>query len=273
MTSGPVVVKIGGTMIEDAATAPALWRAIADLHRSRPSGVVVVHGGGASVDRRLEQLGMPTRRREGIRLTPADQLDEIVSVLAGRLNKSIVAALHRLGVRAVGLCLGDGDAVPTALSTRFSFDPGRVGDVVDTQTGGASRGPRGENLVGLLLASGYLPVLSSIGIDREGFLNVNADDAAAGAARVIGASDLVLLTDVAGILDGSGRVVESIDSAGIEGLIGSGAITGGMIVKARAAARTARRLGSPVVILSGAGAGDLEKWVAGHQAGTRVKPD
>lgn len=272
MTGGPVVVKVGGTMIEDSTTAPALWAAIAAMHRSGPSGVVVVHGGGASVDRRLALLGMKTQRREGIRITPPEQLDEIVAELSGRINKSIVASLQRLGVRAVGLCLGDGGAVPTARATRYGFDPGRVGEVSEPTESDQGRSGRPANLLRVLLESGFLPVLSSIGIDAGGFLNVNADDAAAGTARVLGASGLVLLTDVPGILDGEGRVVASIDSGGIEGLISSGAITGGMIVKARAAAATAKRLGAPVVILSGAGSRDLEKWVAGEAAGTRVSP-
>ncbi len=268
--AGPVVIKVGGTMVEDPRTSPPLWNAVAKLHREHPGGVVVVHGGGKAVDRHLDRLGMTTERREGIRITPAEQLDEIVGVLAGRVNKSIVGQFLRIGVRAVGLCLGDGGAVPTAKTTRYSFDPGRVGDVVEAAAGAAVEGK--TDLLRVLLGSGFLPVLSSIGIDGDGFLNVNADDAAAGTARVIGASALVLMTDVPGILDGSKRLVAEIDRGGIERLIGTGEISGGMIVKARAAVETATRIGAPVVILSGAGAEALEAWCRGEASGTRVLP-
>ncbi|HLO39967.1 MAG TPA: acetylglutamate kinase [Phycisphaerales bacterium] len=263
--TGPIVIKVGGTMVEDAATAPGLWKAVSQLHVQHPGGVVVVHGGGKAVDRHLDRLGMKTDRQEGIRITPPEQLDEIVSVLAGRVNKSIIAQFHRIGGRAVGLCLGDGDAITTAKTTRYAFDPGRVGDVVE-----GSAGERG--LLSVLLKAGFLPVLSSIGIDRDGFLNINADDAAAGVARAVGASSLVLMTDVPGILDGQKRLIPTIDLRGIESRITSGEITGGMIVKARAAAQTATRIGAPVVILSGAGPAALESWCRGEASGTAVQP-
>lgn len=265
--AGPVVIKVGGTTVEDRGTAGVLWNAIAELHRKRAAagnaGVVVVHGGGKAVDRHLERLGMTSERREGIRITPPEQLDEIVAVLAGRINKGIVGEFHVRGMRAVGLCLGDGDAVPTAKTRRYLFDPGRVGEVVESESAAE------RSLLAVLLREGFLPVLSSIGIDREGFLNVNADDAAAGVARVIGASALVLMTDVPGILDGGKKLVPEIDEAGIERMIAGGEISGGMIVKARAAVETASRIGAPVVILSGAGA---DAWCRGDVAGTRVLP-
>ncbi len=268
MIAGPVVIKVGGSTVEDRQGAPKLWAAIAGLHRTHAGGVVVVHGGGRAVDRHLERLGIVSERREGIRITPADQLDEIAGVLAGRVNKGIVGQFLGLGVRAVGLCLGDGGAVPTAKSTRYAFDPGRVGEVLERH-GGAADGP---GLLELLIGNRFLPVLSSIGIDREGFLNVNADDAAAGVAALLGAGALVLMTDVAGILDGNRELVREADPAGIERLIASGEISAGMIVKARAAAHTAARIGAPVVILSGAGPDALEAWCRGEPAGTRVLP-
>ena len=263
---GPVVIKVGGTMVEDLSTAPALWKSIAELHASNASGVVLLHGGGKAVDRHLDRLGMTTIRKEGIRVTPPEQLDEIVGVLGGRINKGIVAQLLAVGARAVGLCLGDGNAIPTAKTTRYSFDPGRVGEVDE------SASTRDPNLLKVLLEEKFLPVLSSIGIDPEGFLNVNADDAAAGVARVLGASALVLMTDVPGILDGKKALVPEIDEAGIVRLIASGEISGGMIVKARAASQTAIKIQAPVVILSGAGPAALQAWCRGEPSGTRVLP-
>ncbi|CAG0982465.1 acetylglutamate kinase [Phycisphaerales bacterium] len=264
--SGPIVIKIGGTTLEDRASAPALWRALASLHASHAGGVVLVHGGGKAVDRHLDRLGFTTRRRDGIRITPPDQLDEITGVLAGRINKSVVGSLIAAGAKAVGLCLGDGQAVPTKKTDRYSFDPGRVGQI---EIGVAEPG----NLLRVLLSGGFLPVLSSIGIDPHGeFLNVNADDAAAGVAAMLKAEALVLLTDVSGILDGQKRLVPQADARRVDGMIESGEISGGMIPKARAAVETARNIGAPVVILSGNDPSALSDWASGKLVGTRITP-
>ncbi|MDX2131416.1 MAG: acetylglutamate kinase [Planctomycetota bacterium] len=266
MSGRVVVIKVGGTTLEDRRSGPGLWRAIAALHAGRApdGGVVLVHGGGKAVDRHLDRLGFTTERREGIRITPPEQVEEIAAVLAGRINKSLVGALARAGARGVGLCLGDGGAVPTRAARRYTFDPGRVGEVVD---GRAETG----NLLRHLLAGGFLPVLCSIGLDEAGeYLNVNADDAAAGVAAMLGAEALVLCTDVPGILDERGQVVPEVDGAGIDALIAGGVVTGGMVPKVRAARDAARRVGAPVVILSGNDPGALEAWASGGRVGTRV---
>src|SRR5262245_39511718 len=83
MGNRPIILKVGGTTLEDQSSAPALWRAIADLSRTHNGGTLLVHGGGKAVDRHLERLGFSTERREGIRITPSDQVEEITAVLAG----------------------------------------------------------------------------------------------------------------------------------------------------------------------------------------------
>lgn len=260
LATGPLVLKIGGTTLEQQSATPDLWRALVALAAKQP--VVLLHGGGKAVDRHLARLSFGTERKEGIRITPADQIGEIVSVLAGGVNKGLVASINAAGGAAVGLCLGDGGAVPTAKTTRFSFDPGLVGDV---QPVGDAR------LLRVLLKEGFLPVVSSIGIDAEGrFLNVNADDAAAGVAAILNASALVLLTDVAGILDADGKVVPEISPDGIERLIESGVIRGGMIPKARAAAETTRATGTAVVILNGNDPASFERFLRAERVGTRI---
>ncbi|MBI1189969.1 MAG: acetylglutamate kinase [Tepidisphaera sp.] len=287
----PLVLKVGGTTLEDRAPGDALWRTIGALHAGHAGGVVLVHGGGKAVDKHLDRLGFVTQRREGIRVTPPEQLDEIVAVLAGRINKAVAGALCASGAKAVGLCLGDGMAVPTRLATKYSFDVGRVGEVVlNARTGGtpgllqrpmAGTGgtpvpPTAPNLLSVLLANGFLPVVSSIGIDEAGgFLNINADDAAAGIAARLNAAALVLLTDVPGILDGAKRLVREVSPGavggqeGIEGLITRGEITGGMIVKARAAAEVATTSGVPVIITD-ASVASLEALAKGEATGTRI---
>lgn len=271
MSAGPMIIKIGGVALERQAESPELWTALLHLHRARHAGVggglVLVHGGGKAVDRMLERLGIVSERREGIRITTPEQIDVVAGVLAGRMNKALVgcvnAAAGSIGspTRAVGLCLGDGGLCSCVKSERYGFDAGRVGEVV----GGDPA------LVRSLLAKGYLPVISSIGMDGEGgFLNINADDAAAALVPILGAAGLVLLTDVAGIKDGSGAIVPELTSGGVEAMIASGEISGGMIPKARAAAGVAARTGADVFIMSGDRVEPLIEWTRGRAAGTRV---
>jgi acetylglutamate kinase len=263
MSARPLVVKIGGAGVDEPRNAQGLWRAVAAAHEAASGGLVLVHGGGRAVDAQLDRLGMKTQRRDGIRITPPEQLAAIVGVLAGVVNKALVGALNATGVRAVGLCLGDGAAVRTATAEGLGFDPGRVGRV----TGGDG------GVLRTLLAAGFLPVLCSIGLDDRGeFLNVNADDAAAGVAQVLAARGLILLTDVEGILGPGGRPLEETDAEEIETLIASGTVSGGMVPKARAAASAARAAGAPATIASWSHPEVLVRLARGEQAGTRVLP-
>lgn len=265
LTVGPIVIKIGGTTLEDPRTSPLLWDAIAALSRSRPEGVIVVHGGGKAVDRLLDKLGFTVERKQGLRITPPDQMDYIAGVLAGSINKSIVAHLTKRGVKAVGLCLGDGRSLPIARKILPDVDLGLVGEVTITP------GTRSGGVFGALSAWGWVPVVSSIGIDAQGtLLNINADDGAAGLAYHVHASTLVLMTDVPGILDDHKQIIPTTDGPNIERLIRQGTIDGGMIPKARAAAAAAAQIQAPVVILSGNDPSGLADWGAGKPVGTRV---
>lgn len=256
----PVVIKVGGRALEEQITAGALWLAILEIHRKH--GVILVHGGGAAVDRQLARLGLVSQKRDGIRITPPEHMEQIVGVLAGVTNKTLVGAINREGGKAVGMCLGDGQLTQTRISTRYGFDAGRVGEVESCDDG----------IAHTLLAAGYLPVVCSIGLDAQGeFLNINADDAATGLASRIRARALVLLTDVPGIKGKDGLVAE-VDSTMIEQMIATGEISGGMVVKARSAAETARAIGSPVVILSGQDATAIQDWSTGKSVGTQVLP-
>lgn len=263
-TTGPVLLKIGGTALENQRQLPQLWQTIASLHAAEPGGVVLVHGGGKAVDRHVDKLGFTTQRREGIRITPPDQLDAIIGMLCGTINKAIVSALARASAKGVGLSLADARCIPAVKADTFAFDPGRVGRVVPP--GADADAP----LLRLLLAHRYLPVLSSIGIDAEGeCLNLNADDAAAGVAMYLGARAAIFMTDVAGILDASGRVLPEISPGAVQGLIDAGTITEGMAVKVRAAGRAFEALGTPTWIMSGNDPTSLADWARGRPVGTR----
>jgi acetylglutamate kinase len=264
MSRGPLVIKIGGAGVDEPGKAAALWRALEEAHRALGGQLVLVHGGGRAVDQHLDRLGMATERREGIRITPDDQIPEIVAVLAGRVNKALVGAIHAsTGLRAVGLCLGDGRAVQSVKAEHYAFDPGRVGTV----SGGDGL------LLNTLMGAGFLPVLCTIGLDEDGRpLNINGDDGAAGVAAITHARGLVLLTDVAGILGDDGSLIGQITGPEIAALIDRGTIRGGMIPKATAAARAAEAAGAPAIIASWNNPADLVRIARGEPAGTRVLP-
>jgi acetylglutamate kinase len=260
---GPIVLKLGGLAIDDPASNGLLWEAVAKLARSAPGGLVVVHGGGILVDRHLAALGIASERREGIRITPPEQVWEITSVLAGRVNVALVGALRVAGAKPVGVSLGSSGVANCKKSTKFTFDPGQVGEV---------SGGDGSALMALL-RSGFLPVVSCIGIGDDGVpLNINADDAASGLALNLNADRLILLTDVAGIQDENGAVVPEISTEGVNDLITRGVITGGMIAKARAAIDAADRSGAPTVIASWKTPKIIADLARGLKAGTCVMP-
>lgn len=253
----PIVIKIGGSTLEDIQALTPLWQALVALNRP----TILVHGGGKAVDALLSRLNLPVERREGLRVTPPDQMDLIAGVLAGTVNKKLVGAINAAGGRAVGLCLGDGQLL-TCVQKSESL--GRVGEVT-------SPARSGGGIVTTLLAAGFLPIISSIGIDASGgLLNLNADDAAAGLAKSLSASTLVLLTDVPGIKGGDGKLRPTLSPHQIESMIQSNEITGGMIVKARSAVHAAQSTGAAVVILSGERPDALQAYLAGQQVGTTI---
>lgn len=232
-----IVLKVSGKAIDDPSHSVALWQAV----KSASSGdrVLIVHGGGKQVDALLNRLNEPIERIDGIRLTPPSQMGFIAGVLAGEVNLTLVGALQKQGVRAVGLSLGSAGVLRTKLDPRFAHPGGRVGLAE----------PGDAPLVDLLTSNGYIPVISSIGIDAEGgLLNINADDAAGSLAQSLKADVLVFISDVSGVLDASGSLIERINADEVEKLIADGIVTGGMAAKLRAAALIANESHTEIVI-------------------------
>jgi acetylglutamate kinase len=262
----PLVVKVGGAGVDTPREQASLWRAVLEAHRALDGQLILVHGGGRAVDAHLDRLGMSSERIEGLRVTPKEQMPEITSVLAGRVNKALVGAINACATDspAVGLCLGDGGLLATAQTTSPSGrDLGRVGKPV----------PGESTLLRLLLRNRYLPVVCSIGIDPAGeALNVNADDAASGLAHSLGARALVLLTDVTAVLDEHGKPIEHLTADTIDTLIARGTIHGGMVPKVRAALSAARTSGAPACISSWSRPDDLVRLARGERVGTLVTP-
>ncbi len=239
--SAPLVVKIGGALIDAAAQHASAFAGLIALHHSHAGGIILVHGGGAQVDRQLALLGITTPRIEGIRVTTREAIDQVVGVLAGSVHMRLLGVLKGQGANCIGLSLCDGGLCECRHSMKYSFDVGEVGEVI----GGDPA------VIHALLALGCLPVVNSIGLSANGEpLNVNADEAACAIARVTNAAGIVLLTDVAGVLDASGSLLDELDEADIERLITDGTISGGMIPKVRNALEAATSAGCPATIAS-----------------------
>jgi acetylglutamate kinase len=240
-TASPLVVKIGGALLEQADRHAEAFAGLIALHRAHPGGIVLVHGGGAQVDAQLKLVGIETPRIEGIRVTTREAIDQVVAVLAGSAHVRLLGILGARGARVVGLTLSDGGLCRCRHTTRYAFDAGEVGEI----TGGDG------TVVHTLLAAGLMPVVNSIGLSADGDpLNVNADEAACAIARIVGASGIVLLTDVPGVLDASKRLIPELDAERIDALVADGTISGGMIPKVKGALEAAASAGCPATIAS-----------------------
>jgi len=234
-----------------------------------PGGAVVVHGGKDAIDRQLALAHKPVARIAGLRVTPADQIEHVEAALAGVVNGAIVRALCATpgggggpsGARAVGLTLCDARMATAVRLRPGGADLGNVGEV----TGGDPA------LLTTLLRAGFLPVIASIATGPDGeALNVNADDAAAAVAAMIGARALVLLTGVPGVLDATGATIPRIASSDADAMIADGRIVDGMIPKVRAALTAARVGGCPVTIAGWATPEQRSALAAGRPVGTVI---
>lgn len=247
-----VVVKLGGRGVDAAVAREPIIDALANL--AAHERLVIVHGGGNAIDARLERLGIEARRVQGLRVTDEQSMREMVAAVGGNVNHALTGALLSRDVTSAGLTL-TGAGIRCRLHEPVeSIDLGRVGIV--------EPGEDAHDVDGLiaLMGAGVLPVISCVGADEDGQpLNVNADDAAAGVALALGASQLILLTDTPGVLDANGGLIEQLDRTEIERLIDAGIIAGGMIVKVRAAADMAASLHAPVRIAAWADA-DADWW-------------
>ncbi|MBI2906166.1 MAG: acetylglutamate kinase [Chloroflexi bacterium] len=217
----PIVIKIGGSTLGSHDTT--LEDLVELQRRSQPT--VVVHGGGKDITQWLEKLGVPTHFARGLRVTDAESLEVVMGVLAGMVNKELVASINQLGGRAIGLAGVDGCLIRARVQ-----DPelGLVGAIT-----GVDRKP-----LDTLLDAGYIAVVAPIGFDEQlGPLNINADTVAGEIAATIGAQDLVFLTDVEGVCDKKGKVISSLSRTEAQKLIASGVVGGGMIPKVEACLR------------------------------------
>ncbi|MEQ4676654.1 acetylglutamate kinase [Providencia vermicola] len=253
----PLVIKLGGVLLDSTEALEKLFTAIQIYRQTHKRELVIVHGGGCLVDELMQKLQLPVVKKQGLRVTPADQIDIITGALAGTANKTLLAWSTKHQLPAVGLSLGDGQS---AVVTQLNDELGHVGNAK----------PGDAKLLKLLLSAGYLPIISSIGITAQGeLMNVNADQAATAVAQALNA-DLVLLSDVSGILDGKGQKIDEMTTQKAQKLIDQGIITDGMIVKVNAALDAANALQRSVDIASWRHAEQLPELFNGTAIGTRI---
>lgn len=254
------VLKLGGELLEDAAAVRAAADAIVRLAARGP--LAVVHGGGRAIDAELRVRGLTPRFADGLRVTDAAALDAVISVLAGRTNTSLVAAIGAAGGRAVGLTGADAriglavQAAPLATINGERVDLGLVGE------------PDGGDVALLsdLLGLGYIPVIASVGVAADGtLLNVNADTFAAHLAAALRARRLIVAGTTPGVLDSGGGTIPRITEADVARLTASGTAHSGMVAKLTACRHALSGGVGEVSIVAGRGVEDFERAV-----GTRV---
>jgi acetylglutamate kinase len=244
----PLVLKLGGELLEDPAYLATVASAVAAI-RATETEVVLVHGGGKEIDAALRDAGIEKRQVDGLRITDETTLAIVVSVLAGAVNTRFVAALNTAGVPAVGLTGADARC---ALSVLAAPHRTREGHLVDLGRVGVPVDDADLRLFRTLVTGGFVPVLACIGVDRDGhLLNVNADTLAGHLAAQLHARRLVVAGTTAGVLGNDGRTVTALESAGIAALVSDGTATAGMIAKLRACAHALEHGVDEVVIVDG----------------------
>ena len=246
-----VVVKYGGHAMGEEAAARSFARDIVLLEQTAINPVVV-HGGGPQIGDMLKRLGIKSEFAAGLRITDAATIEIVEMVLAGSINKQIVGFINQAGGKAVGLCGKDGNMVVARKVTRTIVDPGsNIEKVVDLGFVGE---PHKVDVTVLtqILGRELIPVLAPVATSADGATyNVNADTFAGAIAGALKAKRLLLLTDVAGVLDKSKNLIKELSVDDARRLIADGTISGGMIPKVENCIDAVNRGVEAAVIMDG----------------------
>ncbi len=226
-----IVIKYGGHAMGDTELGQAFCQDVAMLNQA---GVhpIVVHGGGPQIGAMLERMNIKSEFRDGLRVTDAETVEVVEMVLAGSINKQIVASINAEGARAVGLCGKDGNMVLVEKATRKTVDPdSNIEKVIDLGFVGEPK-KVDRAVLDMVIESGLIPVIAPVCFGDDGnTYNVNADTFAGAIAEALDASRLLFLTDVPGVLDGNGQLIKELTVGDAYKLIDDGTINGGMIPK------------------------------------------
>jgi acetylglutamate kinase len=242
------VVKYGGHAMGEEHLAEMFGRDIALL---KQVGVnpVVVHGGGPQINAMLKRLAIQSTFIDGLRVTDEAMVEVVEMVLAGTVNKRVAGLINAAGALAVGK---DGGLIRARKLTRTKKDPdSNIERVLDLGFVGEPEHVD-VRVIHALTGAGLIPVIAPVGVGADGqSYNINADTVAGAIAGALGATRLLMLTDVAGVLDANKRLVPEMTVADVESGIASGMISGGMIPKVQCCVDAVRRGAKGAVILDG----------------------
>jgi acetylglutamate kinase len=266
-----IVVKFGGHAMVDEKLASQFAR---DMVMLKVCGLnpIVVHGGGPQINKMLDKLAVKPEFRDGLRVTDAETMAVVEMVLSGAINKSIVASIQKAGGRAVGISGKDGNLLIAEKVTKTKRNPETGKDeVIDFgQVGDPAR--INAEILHTIMKSDAIPVVAPVGIGWDGdTYNVNADTAAGAIASATHAKRLLLLTDVAGVLDKNKQLISELKIGDVPDLIAEGTITGGMIPKVESAVAVVESGVEGVIILDGRVPHSvLLELLTPHGVGTRI---
>lgn len=226
-----VVVKYGGNAMTNETLKHAVMQDIVLLSLVGIK-VVLVHGGGPEINAMLKKINKPSEFVNGLRYTDEETIDIVQMVLAGKVNKDLVQLLQQAGGKAMGLCGLDGKLIQ---AEQLNPDLGYVGEITDIN----------PEIINTALNNGYIPVISTVAAGKNGEVyNINADTAAARIAAEMKASNLILLTDIKGLLedkDDENTIIRTVGVSEVPYLKKQGIITGGMIPKIDCCVEAVRR--------------------------------
>ncbi|MCR5461943.1 MAG: acetylglutamate kinase [bacterium] len=216
-----IVVKYGGNAMINEELKEAVMGDVVLLSLIGIK-VVLVHGGGPEINDMLKKINKKSEFVNGLRVTDKETMDIVQMVLAGKVNKSLVQLINQKGGKALGLCGADGEMI---ITKKLDDVHGFVGEITEINT----------KIIDDALSNGYIPVISTVGCDREGnTYNVNADTAASRIAGALKAESLISMTDIIGLLEDvndPSTLIKSVNVSEVKELINDGIISGGMIPK------------------------------------------
>ncbi|HCA23573.1 MAG TPA: acetylglutamate kinase [Pseudomonas sp.] len=234
-TGKTIVIKYGGNAMENDELKNSFARDIV-LMKTVGINPVVVHGGGPQIGDLLKRLNIESQFIEGMRVTDSQTMDVVEMVLGGQVNKDIVNLINQHGGSAIGLTGKDAGLIKArklkvsrhtpGMDKPEIIDIGHVGEVSSVNA----------NLINRLVSDDYIPVIAPIGVGTDGAsYNINADLVAGKVAEALGAEKLMLLTNIAGLMDKDGKVLTGLSTSQVDALIADGTIYGGMLPKIRCA--------------------------------------
>lgn len=238
-----VVVKYGGNAMLNEELKQAVMSDVVLLSLIGIK-VVLIHGGGPEINAMLDRVGIESKFIGGLRYTDEDTADIVQMVLAGKVNKSLVSLLQKHGGKALGFCGTDGGMIDVK-KMEGENDLGYVGDIAGINT---------DPIVNAL-DNGYIPVIATVAADENGQIyNINADTAAARIASALGAENVILMTDIRGLLrdkDDEETLIPVVQVSEVPYLINQGIISGGMIPKIQCCVEAVRRGVNRAFIIDG----------------------